>query len=202
MKEPPAVIAISETKLKENNINNVNLPGCAFHNPNSKTAAGGVALYFAVKLDTIRRRDLELPGDNVESCWIEIRREKLKKIVIGCIYRHPSNDRERFLENPKERLDKLNNKGKGVFILGDINIDFLKYNNDNQTSEYLDMLLDQGFARLITKATSLTDHTSTLIDHIYTNAVIETGICLADLSDHLPILCTVANKPFTTNETK
>ena len=30
-------------------------------------------------------------------------------------------------------------------MLGDININFLKYNEYNQTSEYLDMLLDLGW---------------------------------------------------------
>ena len=90
--------------------------------------------------------------------------------MIGCIYRHPSNDRQHFLETLREQLDNLNNEGKEVFILGDINVDFLKY-DDNQTSEYSDMLLDQGFMPLIAKATRLTDHTSTLIDHIYANVL-------------------------------
>jgi len=43
---------------------------------------------------------------------------------------------------------------------------------------------------IITKATRITDHTSSLIDHIYTNTpekVIKSGICLADISDHLPV---------------
>ena len=122
--------------------------------------------------------------DKVESCWIEIRREKLKKIVIECINRHPWNDREHFLESPKQRLDKLNNKGKELFIVDDINIDFLKYNNDNQTSEYFDMLINCGFLPLITKPKRVTDHSSTIIDHIYSNVfrkVINAGICLADV---------------------
>ena len=82
-----------------------------------------------------------------------------------------------------------------MLVLGDINIDFLKY-NDVQTSEYLDMLFDLGFMPVITKPTRVTDHTSSLIDHIYTNAhekVISSGICLADISDHLPVFCTIAN---------
>jgi len=36
-------------------------------------------------------------------------------------------------------------------------------------------------------------HSKTLIDHIYTNApekVIKSGICLADITDHLPFFCT------------
>ena len=94
VKEPPEIIAISETKLKENNIHNINIPGYSFINTNSRTAAGGVAIYIANELDFFRRRDIELSGDNIESCWVEIRREKLKNVVIGCIYRHPSNDRQ------------------------------------------------------------------------------------------------------------
>ena len=54
----------------------------------------------------------------------------------------------------------------------------------------MDMLLDLGYLPLITKPTRITYHTSTLIDDIYTNTpekVIKSGICLADISDHLPI---------------
>ena len=73
------------------------------------------------------------------------------------------------------------------------------------TPEFLDMLLDLGFMPLITKATRITDHTSTLIDHIYTNTrhkILNAGICLADISDHLPIVCTVANKLPVTNDVR
>ena len=35
---------------------------------------------------------MELTGDGIESCWVEIKREKEKNIVIGCIYRHPTKD--------------------------------------------------------------------------------------------------------------
>ena len=110
-----------------------------------------------------------------------------------------------FHETLKKQLESLNSKGKEVMILGDVNIDFLKYNKDAQTSAYLDMLFDLGFMRVITKATRVTDHTSSLIDHIYTNApekVIKSGICLADISDHLPVFCTIANTLPTSNEVR
>ena len=85
-------------------------------------------------------------------------------------------------------------------------MDFYKYNDDKQTSEYLDMLLSHGFMPLITKATRITHHTQTLIDHIYTNTiekVVISGICLADITaDHLPIFCTLSSKPQTQSEHK
>ena len=84
-------------------------------------------------------------------------------------------------------------------------MDFYKYNDDKQTSEYLDMLLSHGFMPLITKVTRITHHTQTLIDHIYTNTiekVVISGICLADITDHLPIFCTLSSKPQTQSEHK
>ena len=57
------------------------------------------------------------------------------------------------------------------------------------------MILGLGLMPIITKATRITDHTSSLIDYIYTNTpekVIKSGICLADISDYLPVFCTMA----------
>ena len=67
------------------------------------------------------------------------------------------------------------------------------------------MLLDLGFTPLITKATRITDHTATLIDHIYTNVpqnITKAGICLADITDHLPVYCTIRNRLPLCQETK
>ena len=105
----------------------------------------------------------------------------------------------------KERLQSVNNSSKQVIVLGDTNINFLQYCNDNRTIDYLDMLLNSGFMPIITKATRITDHSKTLIDHIYTNIpqkVLKSGICLVGISDHLPVFCTVAHKFPTTNESR
>ena len=199
------VIAISETKINENSYANINLPGYNFVNTNSKSQAGGVSVYLANKLEFSRKTDLDISHNGIESCWVELACHKQKNIVIGCIYQHPKSDRSLFYETLKKQLESLNSKGKEVLILGDVNIDFLKYNKDVQTSEYLDMLFDLGFMPVITKATRVTDHTSSLIDDIYTNApekVIKSGICLADISDHLPVFCTIANTLPTSNKAR
>jgi endonuclease/exonuclease/phosphatase family metal-dependent hydrolase len=79
-----------------------------------------------------------------------------------------------------------------VVLLGDVNIDFLKYNSHQPTERYLDMLYENNFIPVITKPTRITDHTKTLIDHIYTNTPIDqvvSDIGLFDISDHLPVFC-------------
>ena len=47
MKSSPEIIAISETKLQEGNVNNIGIPGYVFLNFNSPTNAGGVGLYVS-----------------------------------------------------------------------------------------------------------------------------------------------------------
>ena len=44
------------------------------------------------------------------------------------------------------------------------------FNTDKLTADHLDMLLNLGYMPIITKATRITDHSTTLIDHMYTNA--------------------------------
>ena len=179
----PEIIAIPETKLHEGNVNNISIPGYVFLNVNSPTNAGGVGLYVSRQLDFIRRRDLEFSNNGIESCWVEISREKRKNIVVGVAL--------------KEQLSNLNSKGKEVFVLSDININLLNYNSDDQTSDYVDMLLDLDYMPLITTANRVTDHNATLIDHIYTNVlhkVTKAGMCLVDITYHLPVFCTVTTR--------
>ena len=91
VKETPEIIAISETKLLDENYN-ISIPGYVFLNTNSPTRARGVGLYISKELTLITRRDWEITGDGIESCWVEIMREKEKNIVISCICRHPTKD--------------------------------------------------------------------------------------------------------------
>ena len=82
-------------------------------------------------------------------------------------------------------------------LAGNINIDFYKYHDDKFNSEYFDMLFDLGYMPVITKATWITDHSAILIDHIYSTSpqnVFKSGICLPDLSDHLPCFCSTTTE--------
>ena len=52
-----------------------------------------------------------------------------------------------------------------------MNINFLNFNEHTQTEEFLDILHANNILPIIIKPTRLTDHTATLIDHIYTNCL-------------------------------
>ena len=68
IKGTPDIIAISETKLQEKHIYNISISDYVFLNTNSPTNAAGVGLYISQELGFIRRRDLELSDDGIESC--------------------------------------------------------------------------------------------------------------------------------------
>ena len=118
-------------------------------NTNSKTQAGGVGgLYLSNDLK-FSRSDLDISDDGIESCWIELARTAQKNIVIGCVYRHPKGNRDLFHSILKKQLEQLNTKGHEVLVLGELNENQLKCNEDKQTSEYLDMLLSLGLCQLL-----------------------------------------------------
>ena len=76
IKETPEIIAISETKLQDENIYNISIPGMFFLNTNSPTRAGGVGLYISQELTFIRRGDLEITVDGIESCGSKLFEKK------------------------------------------------------------------------------------------------------------------------------
>ena len=169
-----------------------------FFHTDTPTKAGGAALYIAKNIKAIPRPDIKFKMQLVESCWCEIAAGKNKKtIIIGCIYRHPTCDLEEFRAQLNDIIKTLNLNKYEIYILGDLNIDFLKYNSHLPTEDYLDMLFDNNLLPIITKPTRLTEHTATLIDHIYTNSPLPymtSGILTVDISDHLPVFCVMKSQ--------
>ena len=199
LSDTPDVIGITETKLNENTVTDVEIRGYKLFHDDSPTTAGGAALYISESLAPTERPDIRFDLDLVESCWAEIAvsGKNKKNIILGCIYRHPNADLHSFTEQLENILIKLNDAKCDVYIMGDINIDFLKYTEHNPTEDYLDMLFSNSFMPLITKPTRITDHSRTLIDHIYTNADLRSvtaGIATLDISDHLPIFCNILTR--------
>ena len=92
-------------------------------------------------------------------------------------------------------MQYLNQSKYQVILVGDFNIDFFQIITHQSTERYLDMLFSNNFFPLITKPTRITNHSKTLIDHIYVNMPTDqmlSGIALFDISDHLPIFCVIS----------
>ena len=79
-----------------------------------------------------------------------------------------------------------------IYLLGDINIDFLKTDEHSPTSSFVDTLYSYNVFPLITKPTRVTKTSATLIDHILTNNLDsesrhKQGILCTDISDHYAV---------------
>ena len=79
--------------------------------------------------------------------------------IIGCIYKHPTCNLEQFRNQLNDIIKTINPKCE-IYIFGDMNINFLKFNEHTQTDKFLDMLYTNNILPIITKPTKLTDHTA------------------------------------------
>ena len=113
LKTKPSVIAITETKLNQNRMSaNINIYGYSFIHHDSKTCAGGVALYIEESLKYVQSNKTSLNLDNVEDLWIELTINK-KPYLIGVIHRHPENKAiniEKFSVNIHNLFQAFNSK--------------------------------------------------------------------------------------------
>ena len=110
-------------------------------------------------------------------------------LTIGVIY-HGQNW-TKFYEKLGELLISLNSKKEKYLIVGDFNLDLMKYNLATTSTNCLNAIHSTGCNILIDKPTRVTSDTATCIDHVYSNldtTSIENHIILADISDHFGTL--------------
>ena len=69
------------------------------------------------------------------------------------------------------RLKKINQGQKTMFLIGDFNIDLMHYNEHKPTNEILDSLASNPYLPHIIQPSRHTSHSRTLIDNIFSNAI-------------------------------
>ena len=141
------VIAISETRIVKGKtpVNSLNLMKYSHEFCPTESSAGGTLLYIHSHLSYKPRNDLSIyKPTELESSFIEISNPKRSNKIIGCIYRYPNMDLDEFNDNYLNTLlDKISKENNSVFLLGDFNVDLLKYDKHatgNLTSSISDHL--------------------------------------------------------------
>jgi Reverse transcriptase (RNA-dependent DNA polymerase) len=140
-----------------------------------------------------------------ESIFISAKLPNNSKIIVGSIYRpgtaHPNLTSTELFENFSEILSNTINSllddNLQFYLLGDFNIDILKYNSNSRATNYVDLLFSFGLLQVITKPTRCTDNSATLIDHVITNCNSEcftSAILSTQISDHFPIVHFIPQK--------
>ena len=95
--------------------------------------------------------------------WLEIQLPNSKPFLLCYVYRLP-NSPSAWVCNYENVVEKAYSEEKEIIILGDFNIDLLGNIPQTWSSCNEAYTLNQ----LITEPTRIFQHTSTLIDHIYT----------------------------------
>ena len=163
-------------------------------NNNSRVNCGGGVAFLIdeeVEYEILTDLSLFIPH-TFESIFVKVKGPNNKFTVIGNIYRPPSANINRFNEHLTDQLNKLkeNNLSRDLTLIGDFNINLLNYSKHNDTSNYVDLLLDNELLPLIVLPSRISDKTATIIDHISTNIKDDnynTGLFINDISDHFPV---------------
>ena len=150
---------------------NINLHGNSFVHCDSETKAEGVAFYIKESLSFSRRNNIKVELSLLEGMWLQIKTNR-GFVFVGVVYRHPTNstcDSEKFSENFFKIFYELNFEKFPIFVLGDFNIDLTKLGNSNFVTKHVHNMINSPSKCALELPTHITDHSKTLIDHIYVN---------------------------------
>ena len=131
------IIAIIKTRITKqvSLLNNLNLNNYSFEFTPTKTSASGTLLDIANHLSYKCRNDLYIYKKNeLESAFIGTDNPRKSNIIVGVIYKHPSMDLTDYFNYNylNKLLENISKEQKSIFLLGDFNVNFLNYNEDNQ----------------------------------------------------------------------
>jgi hypothetical protein len=145
---PYDVVAFTETRLSEElndiyYIDNYNI----FSNPRN-THGGGVAIYVRDKHSACIIEDLTVVEPHLESVIVMINSGNVRKIV-GCIYRPPKSNVQRFIELFGNLCSVMTGKYEGVTVdmHGDFNLDLFACDTNNNVMDYVLLMYSFFFYR-------------------------------------------------------
>ena len=161
---------------------------------------GGFGLFIKDNIQYKIRQDLSVFEQHVfESVFVEVDLQSGSNLIVGVIYRPntaPKADIDKFMSILLEKMDQVNTEKKIGLIMGDMNVDLLKFHIHSKTSDYLDNIFSRGYLPVILKPTRVCASTATLIDHIYTHSLsssCSSGIIITDLADHFGTYLSISN---------
>ena len=120
-------------------------------------------------------------------------REKSGKDAI----KHARENHHDFMTEFQPYIDSIKNSNSNTILLGDLNYNLLETNTNSQVQEYFDLLTTNGFLPQITAPTKINRLSCNLYDHIFTkvspNFILDSGILITSLSDHLPTFLSISS---------
>ena len=200
----PSILGITESKIDSfASDQEVNISGYSILRSDRNRYGGGVACYVRADLCFNRRNVF---SNSIENVFFDLLIPKLKPLSIGIFYRPPHVNT--FLETFANELKLIDLKETEVYFLGDFNINLLVNDKfvlkENQSldfrnlncplmSKYKELCQTFSLKEVIQEPTRIRSTTSSLLDHILTNAgwkISQKGVIDVGHSDHQLIYCT------------
>ncbi|XP_071944876.1 uncharacterized protein [Antedon mediterranea] len=202
IKTNAAVISICETMLDKTVPDaELNIEGYNVFRRDRNRSGGGVCFFVKERLSIRERRDLD--SESIESIWMEILLPRTRPIVVGSIYRPPSQSYKLFIDSFENILAAIRPDVE-VIVLGDFNIN-LK-NESASIYKMLETTLETfSFTHLIKEPTRITKYTSTVLDIIICNHSqknLQSGVIHVGISDHSLTFCTRKSLKYKFNQHK
>ena len=146
--------------------------------------------YLKNNITYVERPDLAIMSKrNFESSFIEVKFPNKKNLIVGCLYRHPTSnisvdDFNNLHISPI--LQIISTEKKQCVLMGDFNVDLMKYDSHDDSNTFLNNLYSSSFTPYILQPTRL--QSKSLIDNIFVNTLeypSYSGNILIEISDHL-----------------
>ena len=83
----------------------------------------------------------------IESLFVEICIARHKNIIIGVIYRPPSENTLEFVEKVNEIISGVTKGNKHCYITGDFNLDLLRHESHSVTAQFIESLFAFNFCQ-------------------------------------------------------
>ena len=188
---PPNIIVLSETWLEAGDQCTSDIEGyTAFHTIREQGRSGRVSVYIDETMSVRPIIEITLCNDCIETCVVEVS-SSTETFVVLAVYRPHSGTVELLCQQLDEIIQSPQLNSKSIILLGDINADLLKQNDQNIVN-FMTLMHSFNFLPLITKATRFpppgADSSPSLLDHIWSNSFTQfsSGIITSDITDHCP----------------
>ena len=163
------LISFNETRLDSSISDNmIHINNYGLIRKDRSRNGGGVCIFLRNSINYKIRHDLIPP--ELECVCLEIIKPHSRPFLVSTVYRPPSAPHE-FFDNLEKLIKAIDDENKEMYILGDLNCDMLRKDNEINTPTMTVKSLYEQYQlyQLIDQATQITMTTSSLIDHIVTN---------------------------------
>lgn len=191
-------LCLTETWANENSINSIHFSDFKLSTYFCRTSqkGGGVAIFSKPNLN-INKIDIDkyCVEKHIEMCSLSCKLGSKESFIILTCYRSPSGDLNIFLENIFDVLNILFKQNVNIILNGDFNIDSNK--NFNDFNRLCNLLTCFNLKPTVGWPTRVTNTTSTIIDHIFTNIIDNSLAVVVDnnISDHRTVLFQFNSEP-------